>query len=85
MRPSAGVIRQKIREKGYETPLVDIHFNANAADVAATKAEKVRINPGNYVGSVKIGDNSDYTDEEFAREYENQNTFYSFSEYLQRE
>ena len=68
---SAGVIRQKIREKGYETPLVaDIHFNANAADVAATKVEKVRINPGNYVGSVKIGDNSDYTDEEFAREYE---------------
>mgnify|MGYP003528799652 CR=1 FL=1 len=66
---SAGVIRQKIREKGYETPLVaDIHFNANAADVAATKVEKVRINPGNYVGSVKIGDNSDYTDEEFARE-----------------
>ena len=50
--------------------MADIHFNANAADVAATKVEKVRINPGNYVGSVKIGDNSDYTDEEFAREYE---------------
>lgn len=68
---SIGLIRQAIRDKGYETPLVaDIHFNANAADVAATKVEKVRINPGNYVGSIKIGDNSDYTDEEFAKEYE---------------
>ncbi len=52
-------------------PLVaDIHFNANAADVAATQVEKVRINPGNYVGSIKIGDTSDYTDDEFKAEYE---------------
>src|SRR5699024_7035595 len=48
----------------------DIHFNANAADVAARNVEKVRINPGNYIGSIKIGDNSDYTDAEFASEYE---------------
>ena len=65
------LIHDAIREKGYNTPLVaDIHFNANAADVAARNVEKVRINPGNYVGSIKIGDNSDYTDEEFATEYE---------------
>jgi (E)-4-hydroxy-3-methylbut-2-enyl-diphosphate synthase len=52
-------------------PLVaDIHFNANAADVAATYVEKVRINPGNYVGSIKPGDTSDYTDEEFAAEFQ---------------
>jgi len=65
------LIHDAIREKGYNTPLVaDIHFNANAADVAARNVEKVRINPGNYVGSIKIGDNSDYTDEEFELEYE---------------
>lgn len=68
---SARLIRAAIREKGYNTPLVaDIHFNANAADLAARNVEKVRINPGNYVGSVKIGDNSDYTNEEFEREYQ---------------
>jgi (E)-4-hydroxy-3-methylbut-2-enyl-diphosphate synthase len=50
--------------------VADIHFNANAADVAAQNVEKVRINPGNYVGSIKIGDTSDYTDAEFEQEYE---------------
>ena len=68
---SVKLIHNAIREKGYTTPLVaDIHFNANAADVAARNVEKVRINPGNYIGSIKIGDNSDYTDAEFATEYE---------------
>lgn len=68
---SIGKIHAALREKGCNTPLVaDIHFNANAADVAATKVEKVRINPGNYVGSIKIGDTSDYTDEEFEAEYQ---------------
>lgn len=68
---SVKLIHDAIREKGYNTPLVaDIHFNANAADVAARNVEKVRINPGNYVGSIKIGDNSDYTEAEFATEYE---------------
>jgi len=66
-----GKIHEGLREKGCNVPLVaDIHFNANAADVAATKVEKVRINPGNYVGSIKIGDTSDYTDEEFETEYQ---------------
>jgi (E)-4-hydroxy-3-methylbut-2-enyl-diphosphate synthase len=68
---SIGKIHAALREKGYTVPLVaDIHFNANAADVAARKVEKVRINPGNYVGTVKIGDTSDYTDAEFAQEYQ---------------
>lgn len=68
---SIGKIHAALREKGCEVPLVaDIHFNANAADVAATQVEKVRINPGNYVGSIKIGDNSDYSDEEFETEYQ---------------
>ena len=68
---SIGKIHEALRNKGCEVPLVaDIHFNANAADVAATNVEKVRINPGNYVGSIKIGDTSDYTDEEFELEYQ---------------
>ncbi|MDD3322679.1 MAG: (E)-4-hydroxy-3-methylbut-2-enyl-diphosphate synthase [Paludibacter sp.] len=68
---SAGKIHAALRAQNCNVPLVaDIHFNANAADVAATKVEKVRINPGNYVGSIKIGDNSDYTDEEFETEYQ---------------
>jgi (E)-4-hydroxy-3-methylbut-2-enyl-diphosphate synthase len=50
------------------TPLVaDIHFNPAAAEVAARYVEKVRINPGNFVKSVKKG-HSGYTDEEFERE-----------------
>ena len=68
---SVGKIHAELRNRGYKVPLVaDIHFNANAADLAATKIEKVRINPGNYVGSIKIGDNSDYTEEEFETEYQ---------------
>ena len=68
---SLKIIRSTLREQGCMVPLVaDIHFNANAADVAAKNTDKVRINPGNYVGSIKIGDTSDYTDEEFAQEYE---------------
>lgn len=65
-------IHEKLRTEGYKTPLVaDIHFNANAADVAAGNVEKVRINPGNYVSSIKpAGDTSDYTDEEFGQEFE---------------
>lgn len=68
---SVGKIHDQIRAKGLNIPLVaDIHFNANAADVAATYVEKVRINPGNYVGSIKPGDTSDYTDEEFQAEFD---------------
>ena len=68
---SIGVIHQQLRKKNCEVPLVaDIHFNANAADVAAQRVEKVRINPGNYVGSIKPGDTTDYTEEEFEAEYQ---------------
>src|SRR3712207_4796043 len=43
-------INAGVRALGHDTPLVaDVHFNANVADVAALYAEKVRINPGNYV------------------------------------
>jgi len=64
-------IHDAIRLQGCEVPLVaDIHFNANAADVAARNVEKVRINPGNYVAGVKNSVISDYTKEEYELEYE---------------
>ncbi len=64
-------IHDKLRDLGNATPLVaDIHFNPNAADAAAQYVEKVRINPGNYVKSIKGHDTSDYTEEEFQTEYQ---------------
>ena len=39
-------IKAELRKRGYDTPLVaDIHFTPNAAEIAATIVEKVRINP----------------------------------------
>lgn len=44
-----GRIKEELLKHGCEVPLVaDIHFNPNAAEVAATLVEKVRVNPGNY-------------------------------------
>lgn len=64
-------IHQQVREKGYETPLIaDIHFNPKAADAAALYVEKVRINPGNFVDSIKTFQHVDYTDEEYRQELE---------------
>lgn len=66
-----GEIRERLNERGYTTPLVaDIHFNPWAADVAAERVEKVRINPGNYVDKVKTFSHVEYTDEEYAAEIE---------------
>ena len=62
-------INAGIRAKGKDTPLVaDVHFNANVADVAALYAEKVRINPGNYVDPARKFEKLEYTDEEYAQE-----------------
>lgn len=64
-----GVIRQILRDKGYTTPLsADIHFNPRAADVAATVAEKVRINPGNFLDKQKRFAEIIYSDEEYKKE-----------------
>lgn len=64
-------IHQQLRDKGYTTPLsADIHFNPRAAEVAATIAEKVRINPGNFVDKQKTFAELEYTDEEYALELE---------------
>ena len=62
-------INAQLRADGYITPLVaDVHFNPNVADVAALYAEKVRINPGNYVDPARKFIKQEYTDEEYAAE-----------------
>lgn len=62
-------INSLLRTEGIITPLcADVHFNANVADVAALYAEKVRINPGNYVDPGRTFKILEYTDEEYAKE-----------------
>ena len=62
-------ISARLRQDGYQTPLVaDVHFNANVADVAALYAEKVRVNPGNYVDPARVFKKIEYTDSEYAEE-----------------
>ena len=62
-------IGRKLREQGCNVPLVaDVHFNAHVADVAALYAQKVRINPGNYVDPARKFQKIDYTDAEYADE-----------------
>ena len=62
-------INAQLRSEGYQTPLVaDVHFNPNVADVAALYAEKVRVNPGNYVDPARKFIKQEYTDEEYAQE-----------------
>ena len=62
-------IRAELVAQGYDQPLVaDVHFNANVADVAARYAQKVRINPGNYVDPARTFKHLEYTDEEYSAE-----------------
>ena len=62
-------ISARLREDGIGTPLVaDIHFNPRAAFAAASRVEKVRINPGNFVDPGRVFKKIDYTDEEYAAE-----------------
>lgn len=64
-------IKDIVRKKGYNTPLIaDIHFNPRAAEAAAKYVEKVRINPGNFVDRVKTFETFSYTDEEYNQEIE---------------
>ena len=60
-----------LRSQGYMTPLVaDVHFNPKVADIAAQYAEKVRINPGNYVDSARTFKKLEYTEQEYKAEIE---------------
>lgn len=60
-------IKNELLKRNCQVPLVaDIHFNPNAAEIAAKLVDKVRINPGNYTDK-KIG-KFDFTDQEYADE-----------------
>lgn len=64
-----GNIKALLSAQGCNVPLVaDVHFNASVADVAAQYADKVRVNPGNYVDTARTFKHIDYTDEEYAEE-----------------
>ena len=61
-------IKDGLIKNGYDVPLVaDIHFTPNAAIIAASIVEKVRINPGNYADRKKFEtheySNDSYLDE----------------------
>lgn len=61
-------IKDELHKRGYHVPLIaDIHFTPNAAEIAATIVEKVRVNPGNYVDKKKF-EQIEYTDAEYAEE-----------------
>ncbi|MDY6122630.1 MAG: (E)-4-hydroxy-3-methylbut-2-enyl-diphosphate synthase [Porphyromonas sp.] len=60
-----GEIASELKNEGIQTPLIaDIHFNPKAAEAALQTADKVRINPGNFVDSKA---DLIYTDELFCQ------------------
>ncbi len=63
-------IKSDLAAAGYGAlPLVaDIHFNPRAAMAAAGVADKVRINPGNFVDPGRTFRKLEYSDEEYAAE-----------------
>ncbi len=64
-----GDIKAQLKERGCYVPLVaDVHFNAAVADTAAMYADKVRVNPGNYVDPARTFKQLEYTDAEYADE-----------------
>ena len=64
-----GIIRQQVRQRGCDVPLVaDIHFNPRAAMAAAQVTDKVRINPGNFVDPARQFKSLTYTDDEYKAE-----------------
>lgn len=66
-----GTIKEQLRLRGCNVPLVaDVHFNASVADTAAKYADKVRVNPGNYVDTARTFKHIEYTDAEYAAELE---------------
>lgn len=52
-------IKAKLRKQGILTPLIaDVHFSPQVAFAAATVADKIRINPGNFAKSAEEGKSS---------------------------
>ncbi|MBD5341025.1 MAG: (E)-4-hydroxy-3-methylbut-2-enyl-diphosphate synthase [Bacteroides sp.] len=66
---SLGEIRARMRELGCDVPVsADVHFNPKAAYAAAETADKVRINPGNFVDAARTFVKLEFTDEEYKSE-----------------
>lgn len=62
-------IKEEMARIGTSVPLVaDVHFNPRAAFAAATRVEKVRINPGNFVDPGRTFKKIEFTDAEYAAE-----------------
>ncbi|MDB0027607.1 (E)-4-hydroxy-3-methylbut-2-enyl-diphosphate synthase, partial [Flavobacteriales bacterium] len=63
-------IKEELAKRGYNTPIIaDIHYTPNAAEIAATIIEKVRVNPGNYADKKKF-DYLEYTEVTYNAEIE---------------
>jgi (E)-4-hydroxy-3-methylbut-2-enyl-diphosphate synthase len=61
-------IKEGLAKRGYYQPIIaDIHYTPNAAEIAATLIEKVRVNPGNYADKKKF-ENIEYTDKTYNAE-----------------
>ena len=64
-----GEIKKMLRDSGCPVPLsADVHFNPKAAYAAAGTADKVRINPGNFVDAARTFRKLEFTDEEYGDE-----------------
>ncbi len=64
-------IKSGLLKAGFNTPLIaDIHFNPDAAEVAARIVEKVRINPGNYADKRASFTEVRLTEKEYEEELE---------------
>lgn len=64
------VIKTELKKRGFEVPLIaDIHFNPEAAEIAARLVEKVRINPGNYTDRSSPG-KTHWSEQEYQQELE---------------
>jgi (E)-4-hydroxy-3-methylbut-2-enyl-diphosphate synthase len=64
-------IKKDLQKAGFNTPLIaDIHFNPDAAELAAAIVEKVRINPGNYADKRASFVKNDLSEKEYDLELE---------------
>lgn len=64
--PKLREIQSELRRQGIGTPVVaDVHFSPEVAEACAHFAEKVRINPGNFVDK-RVFNYHDYSDTEYA-------------------
>lgn len=66
-----GDIKDSLNSMGYYAPVVaDVHFNPEAAFVAARRCDKVRINPGNFIDKRATFTGIELSEEEYNIELE---------------